>query len=283
MVATHIQQQQHQEHYQIEKELASRLRASSREERRELYVSLYNEFNLRVPIYTNDEHLALDADVMRTPQWRFLRRFLRNDTKFLEIGAGTCAIALAAARVVRNVYALEVSAEVTKHIEQPANFELIIFDGIGMPVPTESITVAYSDQVVEHIHPEDIDDHLRNVYRVLEPGGIYICITPNRLNGPHDISKYFDDVATGFHLKEYTNTELSNLLQHAGFAQVRAYVGIPAFYIRVPLTFVRLQESVLERLPRRLNKAVARLSLPWCVRLVGIKVDTRNSRQVRSN
>jgi SAM-dependent methyltransferase len=271
MVAMNTQQLKHKEHYQIEKELAGRLRASSREERSALYVSLYNEFNVRVPIYTNAEHIAQDADVMKTPQWRFLRRFLHSDAGFLEVGAGTCAVALAAASVVRNVYALEVSAEVTKHIEQPENFELLIFDGISMPLGDECVSVAYSDQVVEHIHPEDIVDHVRNVYRVLKPGGIYICITPNRLNGPHDVSRYFDEVATGFHLKEYTNTELSELMKRSGFAKVRAYVGIPALYVRVPLMIVRLQEAVLKWLPRRIGKTLARLSLPWCVRLVGVK------------
>ena len=36
----------------------------------------------------------------------------------------------------------------------------------------------------------------------------FICLTPHRSTGPHDMSKYFGDVATGFHLKEYTNKEL---------------------------------------------------------------------------
>ena len=39
---------------------------------------------------------------------------------------------------------------------------------------------------------------LANLYRALKPGAVYVCITPNRLSGPHDISLYFDSVATGF-------------------------------------------------------------------------------------
>jgi len=65
--------------------------------------------------------------------------------------------------------------------------------------------------------------------------GIYICVTPNRLSGPHDISKYFDVTATRFHLKEYTNTELSDLFKEAGFLKVRAYVGAMGIYVRFPL------------------------------------------------
>src|SRR6202051_4803388 len=82
------QQQGLKEPYEIEKKLALRLRESSREERKTLYASLYDEFNRRVPIYTEavgdqDDQVA---SVMVSPQWRFLRRFLRQDTVFLEVG-----------------------------------------------------------------------------------------------------------------------------------------------------------------------------------------------------
>ena len=82
---------------------------------------------------------------------------------------------------------------------------------------TNTINVVYSHQVIEHLHPDDAVTHLQEVYRVLSPGGAYICATPNRLNGPHDISKYFDREATGFHLKEYTTTELYGLFRQEGF------------------------------------------------------------------
>ena len=71
---------------------------------------------------------------------------------------------------------------------------------------------------MEHLHPDDAVDQLKNIYNALVNGGKYICITPNRLTGPHDISKYFDNVATGFHLKEYTVTELSGLFREVGFS-----------------------------------------------------------------
>jgi Dimethyladenosine transferase (rRNA methylation) len=268
-----VRQLSTKEHYEIEKELANRLRASSREERKTLYVSLYDEFNQRVPIYTAvaKEQAAHATDITASPQWRFLRRFLRRDTVFLELGAGTCAISLAAADCVKKVYALEVSKEVTKYVQAPENFELVLFDGFNIPVPAESVSVAYSDQVMEHIHPDDAYEQLVNIYHALERGGIYVCITPNQLNGPHDISRHFDEVATGFHLREYTNTELSELLRRTGFSQVKAYIGIPALYVRVPLILLKLQEGLLERLPRPLSRRIARVSLSWCVRQVGVK------------
>ncbi len=208
---------------------------------------------------------------MTSPEWRFLRRFLRRDSVFLEIGAGACTISLAAARFVKKVYALEVSEELTKSLIGTQNFELILSDGCSIPLPAASVSIAYSHQVMEHLHPDDALEQLANIHKILVSQGIYICVTPNRLSGPHDISKYFDVVATGFHLKEYTNTELSNLFKQAGFSKVRAYVGAMGIYIRFPLFLLRLLENLLSRLPRRLGRTMARLSLLFNIRLVGIK------------
>jgi hypothetical protein len=74
-----------------------------------------------------------------------------------------------------------------------------------------------------------------------------------------------------FHLKEYTNADLSDLMKQAGFSKVRAYIGVPARYVRFPLVVLKLQEAVLSRLPQRLRRVLARLTLSWCVRLVGVK------------
>jgi hypothetical protein len=49
------------------------------------------------------------------------------------------------------------------------------------------------------------------------PAGIYYRITANRVLGPHDISRYFDSVATGPHMKEYTVGELAKLCRNAEF------------------------------------------------------------------
>lgn len=265
--------EQLREHYEIEKELATKLRESSHEERRTLYTSLYDELYRRVPSHPQLAQQPSSKDTTRiiSPQLRFLRRFLQRDAVFLEIGAGACTTSLAAVRFVKKVYALEVSEEITKSLIGPENFELILSDGNNMPLPADSISIAYSDQVMEHLHPDDALEHLVNIRKVLMSQGIYICVTPNRLSGPHDISKYFDLVATGFHLKEYTNTELSNLFKQAGFSKVRAYVGAIGIYIRFPLFLLRFLESLLSRLPRRPSRAMARMLLLFNIRLVGIK------------
>ena len=98
---------------------------------------------------------------------------------------------------------------------------------------------------------------LGEIYRGLAPDGVYICITPSRIAGPHDISKYFSPVAEGFHLREYTNAELTRLFRQAGFSRLTSYIGGQGYYLKVPGSLVRCVESVVGRLPDRLRAAVA--------------------------
>lgn len=243
------------EQYEIEKELAGRLRNANKEERRRLYTVVYDELYLRVP-----HHPQLTQKSSREAQskevsahLRLLKRFLRPECTFLEIGPGDCSLSFEVARLVRKVYAVDVSNEITRSATKPGNFELIISDGCSIPVPKNSVNVAYSNQLMEHLHPDDALDQLRNIYAALAPGGIYICMTPNRLSGPHDISRYFDEVATGFHLKEYTTTELANIFKQVGFSKVQVLVPLKRWLFLVPVFPVIWLEAVLIRLPRSLS------------------------------
>jgi SAM-dependent methyltransferase len=109
---------------------------------------------------------------------------------------------------------------------------------------------------MEHLHPDDALLQLTNVYRALAPGGVYICLTPNRLTGPHDISCYFDTVATGFHLKEYTASELIPLFRHVGFRSVHQHFRKRRTYVQMPSVVTRSIESVVEHLGPGLRRRV---------------------------
>lgn len=268
--------EQVREHYVIEKELAAKLRSASREERRHLYTSLYNELFQRVPHHTQLTHKSSPEErkVTISEQMKFLHRFLSNGSTFLEVGPGDCAMSLEVARHVKQVYAVDVSNEITGGLAHSRNFQLVISDGCSIPVPKGSIDVAYSNQLMEHLHPDDAYDQLQNIYNALSDGGVYVCITPNRLNGPHDVSRHFDKTASGFHLKEYSISELKELFRNVGFSKIRAYVGARGVYVRSPLFPLLLCEAILDVLPYALRKPIAlsplfRLLLG--VRLAGTK------------
>ena len=250
-------------HYTVERELAERLRKAPAAQRVTLYTEVYDELMRRVP-----QHPQLLARA--APGWRerreqsvemqlaMLERFITPHSVFLEVGAGDCALSRRIAPRVKRVHAVDVTDSVAGKEPFPLNMTLALsLDGIRMPVPDGAIDVAFSNQLMEHLHPEDAEDQLRAIFRSLAPGGMYFCITPNRFYGPCDVSQYFDEVATGLHLREYGARELRALLLDAGFSRVRFYAGGRGRMAPVPYAAVAAFESLLESLPSRLRRRIA--------------------------
>lgn len=247
------------EHYNIEENLAAILRNASASERRTLYGSLYDELFRRVPDHpqlTNKQSpQAMNRRVRRG--MGLLNRFLRPGMSFLEVGPGDCAIAFSVARIASRVFAINVSAEVTRCSTVPANATVILSDGSSIPVPHASIDLAFSDQLMEHLHPDDAKKQLKNLYEALAEGGKYVCLTPNKATGPHDVSQYFDDVATGSHLREYTIAESAALFREVGFRRITLYTGARGIYIRFPLIpMIALEWIVARTFPSTIRKSL---------------------------
>jgi SAM-dependent methyltransferase len=224
-----------------------------------MYAQVYDELFRRVPNHpqwtkqgTGRREAALAS------QLRVLKPHLSPQTTFLEVGAGDCALSLRVASLVRKAYGLEVSEELTRGIQPAKNFELLLSNGCDVPLPDNSIDFAYSFQVIEHIHPDDVAEQLKELYRVLKPGGTYLCVTPNRLAGPHDISRYFDREATGLHLKEYSVDDLVKLFAGIGFSKVRIERMIKSRRMTSPIWPVLALERAVELLPWSIRTPLTR-------------------------
>jgi SAM-dependent methyltransferase len=260
------------EHYQIEKELATRLRTAPRGQRGPLYRAVYDELYQRVPHHpqlTRKSSPDLTQQAV-APQVRLLRQFVGPQSRVLEIGPGDCELSVSLAQLASQVYGLDVSEEITSRSSLPSNCKLILSDGTSVPLPADSVDVAYSNQLMEHLHPDDALAQLQGIFRCLRPGGVYICITPNRLNGPHDVSRHFDLVATGFHLKEYTAGELTRLFRKVGFRRVHSLVGRKGVFVPMPLWPVLALEAGLSLMPVKARRTVA-LTAP-CRALLGVRL-----------
>jgi len=265
--------------YEVEKKLAAKLRHSTKEERQHLYTRVYDDLFQKVPFHPQ---LINKADPEVNLQWnlsriRLIQEFLHPDATFLEVGPGDCCLASEVAKITRQVYAVDVSNEITKDIDFPPNLELVISDGVSIPVEAGSVNVIYSDQLMEHLHPEDAIEQLQNIYNALAPGGVYICHTPNRLSGPHDISGCYDEIATGFHLQEYLVTDLYALFKKVGFSQISYYKSTEKLQIKIPLTSItrtifQLSENLLLQFPYSLRRKIAKSSIIFRgISLVGVK------------
>lgn len=248
-------------HYEVEVELAERLRTASQDERRRgLYADVYRERLERIPSHPLLLR-AQDADATRASaerQLRLLERHLSPDTVFAEVGPGDCAVCLAAAPLVSEVYAVDVADGLAADGPWPDNLHFVHSDGIRLGLPRESVDLVYSNQVLEHLHPDDARDHLAEVLDALRPGGLFVCITPNRLSGPWDVSRGHAPTARGLHLREYSLSEQADLLRSLGFtvSLVASYRGA-RLLPRVPERPVRALERLLERVPPGARRRLA--------------------------
>jgi SAM-dependent methyltransferase len=238
------------QHYEIEKELGNRLRNSRRDERAAMYSQVYDELFRRVPKHPQWTDQNSAAHERKTQgHLRLLRPYLTPETVFMEVGAGDCALPRLVAPLVRKAYGLEVSEELTRKLPSTDKFQALLTKSCDVPLPDNTVDLAFSFQVIEHIHPEDVIEQLKDIYRVLKPGGAYYCITPNRLYGPSDVSRNFDREATGLHLKEYSVTDLLKLFRSVGFRQVWIERMIKGHRCPFPAIPIRMVESLLESVP----------------------------------
>lgn len=250
-------------HYDVERALGDRLRTLPPDERRAMYGEIYNELFARVPDHPQlTRKVSPERSRLKTlGEFRLIQKFITPQSAFLEIGTGDAAVSLHVARYVARVTALDVSDTILKDIAAPENVRLLVFDGCNVPLAAESIDVAYSNQVIEHLHPEDAALQVSSILRALKPGGCYVCVTPNRLNGPHDISMFFDTVASGLHMKEYTYREMDRFFRSLGFDRTGACIGIKGRFAVLPVWVAGVMETALSILPARLRVLVGRTPL----------------------
>lgn len=134
-------------------------------------------------------------------------------------------------------------------------------------MPEQSYDVVFSDQLIEHFHPEDTICHFYLVKRLLKERGTYIFRTPHLFRGPHDVSKYFSYSPEGFHLKEWTYTELQNMSMVVGFRRCKMFWMAKGLIVPLPNLYFCLVESVVKGFPLKLRRKISRFLLPtlYCI------------------
>jgi SAM-dependent methyltransferase len=246
-------------HYVLERELSNRLRRASREARSLVYTEVYRELYALLPDHPQRRPNPNGSARVDGQLYRIAGR-LQPQSVFLEIGCGDAALGFAVARQVRTAYGVDVTDALIDFAAAPRNFRFLCTGGVEIPLPAEAVDFAYSNQLLEHLHPDDAADQLREVYRVLKPGGRYMCITPSRVTGPHDISCYFDYEATCLHLREYDYGSLCALFRDAGFQHFSCSASIRGRELRLPYAAIRALESSLLSLPAPIRARLTRHS-----------------------
>jgi SAM-dependent methyltransferase len=237
-------------HYEVEKNIAARLMSASREERKAIYSGMYNELFTKVPDHSRLSRREDESETHRVNRTKFalVRGDLDKATVFAEFAPGDCRFIMEVAPLVKQAIGIDISDQRNPSDTIPKNFTLIVYDGYDLSkIPDGTIDILFSDQLVEHFHPEDTELHFQIAHRILKKGGKYIFRTPHAFSGPHDISKYFSDTPEGFHLKEWTYGEIRPVLLRAGFGSVISKMYRKRTLFWLPFGYFILCELVLGR------------------------------------
>ena len=189
------------------------------------------------------------------------RRGIRGG--LFELGCSAGALLGQADRAGYRVGGLEVVPELLQRAKQQisaVNFDNLFlgdFRTVDLAKVRGSFSVAYWNDVFEHIPVDEIEQYLSGLYSLLKPGGLLITITPNWHMRPSDITSSFRpprSEAEGFHLKEYTLREVRGLLLSVGFSRVTtpSFIDRKQIYLSSLLSFTRTKcalEPLLESLP----------------------------------
>lgn len=105
-----------------------------------------------------------------------------RDRVVLDFGCGNGAQTLAFAGSGCRMIAVDVNVEhlrtLSNHLSGTEELVAVQYDGRNLPVAPESIDVVVSYDVLEHVADES--QALREVHRVLKPGGSFVITVPNK-------------------------------------------------------------------------------------------------------
>ncbi|HLB60135.1 MAG TPA: class I SAM-dependent methyltransferase [Patescibacteria group bacterium] len=176
------------------------------------------------------------------------QQYVTKKATVLEIGASTPSHTKELARYCKRVIGVELMPERVPKNSDNITYKLEDWQYLTRVVHHNSIDVAFSTHVIEHI-PNDLKA-INELYEVLKPRGIALINTPNRERLVRVIIELFTGKRTfpyWEHQREYTEKDLIALLKKSKFEKytiipvVFGLHGVPIFiyFEKVPKIFRR--------------------------------------------
>lgn len=245
----------------LEFEYARQLREAACEERRSLYSEAYSRVS-ELMIQTLPKEVERRTAGTSPGLVRYLTKRCNVNDSILEVGCGRGYTCLKLSKYVSSIIGTDISSPalseaadlMQKQSVGNVRFHKLNAFDIDTVFTKESLDKIISIDVLEHLHPSDAIRSLRAAHTLLKPGGQLIIVTPNRLDGPHDITKteYPEaKAAKGFHLNETTWSELLPILKQIGFRKCRSFLshnfmGFPISGLQYPSLVNRITERVYD-------------------------------------
>lgn len=196
--------------------------------------------NANIHSFVYDETLRKDIEIKRTaytweralPGTEFMpirglinvalryslaKKLLKGDEKVLEAGCGFGYGAASVSGNVESVVGLDIAPDSIEFCDRTyrlENVRWIVGDVTDLKFEDNTFDVYISYETLEHLPLDRVERYFQEARRVLKSGGYFIVSTPNKMNRTN--------VNNPFHVKEYTFTELQNVMERH-FGEVEYY------------------------------------------------------------
>lgn len=245
------------EHWELEKQLRQDLMQAAPEARCSTAERVYSELYEKLKWHDGLSDTVAGSDNFNS----WLYSLPDNTHRIYEIGSGQGTLIRQLADLGYSCRGTEITSrrgEVYAHTNEGLSWGGTDGVHVDQYEPNSHYDVVISNQVVEHLHPEDLLTHFESIRKVLRPGGMYLVSTPHHLTGPHDVSRAFRcRQAAGLHLKEYDWRSLSKLARRAGYVSIES------------ATLSRLR--ALRPNSRLLQRTVRVLHQPYLYAMIGME------------
>jgi len=219
------------EHWELEKALTLELLASIPANRREVFERCYSTLYARCDwlnkLIGTSPPVSKSYPDMRYAMWTAI--IGSEPKRIYEVGSGRGELIAHLTSLGHDCTATEITRERGAHFTAPApHLRWALTDGVHLDLyeKPESYDIVLSDQVIEHLHPDDLETHFATALTILKPGGMYLFCTPHVHLGPNDVSRVFGTSRPqGMHLREYGYADLVKVSLRAGFCEA----GLPSF------------------------------------------------------
>lgn len=173
------------------------------------YDDYYDESNLTVPDFIQGQ---LDK------VFESLKKYRRTN-RVLDIGCGAGSVLEAAKRAGWDGEGLEISVPAVEYVRS-LGFKVFQGDLASAPYPDDYFDVVIASELLEHV--TDPLSLLKQVARILRPGGVLWATTPNgRGVSSRMLGVSWTTVCPPEHLQLFSINGLRQLIEKAGFERIR--------------------------------------------------------------
>jgi SAM-dependent methyltransferase len=235
--------------FEVEREFHSRIIEERDPAVRErLYFETYEKVH---QLHKKTDSYDTSSDIARKAKLVKLFRKELQGKSILDVGCGNGAFLLSIDTNLQHDRLVGIDISPTILPQQHQNVEFLQGNIINFKMDYK-FDVVFSGNVMEHIAAADISTHLQSIKNALVQGGTFIILMPNRLFGPHDVTRIIDDTHTnqvralGGHLTETTYTDVISVLKREGFSSFKTV--IPIALVKYCLPTVRISPRIVQSL-----------------------------------